>query len=74
VRVILLLQGARRVSAAAPPTRALYGSLVAGGIQIVEYHRSFLHAKVAVVGRGSATIGSSNIDPFSLLSAAKPTW
>jgi cardiolipin synthase len=37
-------------------------------VEIVEYHRSFLHAKVAVVDDW-ATVGSSNIDPFSLLLA-----
>jgi cardiolipin synthase A/B len=50
-------------------TRALYGQLLAGGINIVEYERSFLHAKVAVVDNHWATVGSSNIDPFSLLLA-----
>ena len=48
-------------------TRALYGQLLAGGVHIIEYDRSFLHAKVAVVDRSWATVGSSNIDPFSLL-------
>jgi cardiolipin synthase len=37
-------------------------------VEIVEYHRSFLHAKVAVIDDW-ATVGSSNIDPFSLLLA-----
>ena len=36
---------------------------------IAEYHRSFLHAKVAVVDDHWATVGSSNIDPYSLLMA-----
>ena len=40
--------------------------LLEGGIEIIEYHGSFLHAKVAVVDREWATVGSSNIDPFSL--------
>ena len=38
-------------------------------MEIHEYHRSFLHAKVAVVDGHWATVGSSNIDPFSLLLA-----
>ena len=50
-------------------TKALYGQLLAGGVHIVEYERSFLHAKVAVVDASWATVGSSNIDPFSLLLA-----
>ena len=36
---------------------------------IYEYHASELHAKVAVVDSRWVTIGSSNIDPFSLLLA-----
>ena len=42
--------------------------LLRAGVEIVEYHRSFLHAKVAVIDDW-ATVGSSNIDPFSLLLA-----
>ena len=38
-------------------------------MRIFEYHRSHLHAKVAVVDGYWATVGSSNIDPFSLLLA-----
>ena len=49
--------------------RALYGQLLAAGIGIEEYHRSFLHAKVAVIDEQWATVGSSNIDPYSLLMA-----
>ncbi len=37
--------------------------------EIYEYHRSFMHAKVAVIDEHWATVGSSNIDPFSLLLA-----
>jgi cardiolipin synthase len=50
-------------------SRALYGSMLDAGVQIHEYSRSFLHAKVAVVDGRWATVGSSNIDPFSLLLA-----
>jgi cardiolipin synthase len=35
-------------------------------IEIYEYQHSYLHAKVAVIDRHWATVGSSNIDPFSL--------
>ena len=49
--------------------RDRYGKLLGAGIHIFEYRRSFLHAKVAVVDRRWATVGSSNIDPFSLLLA-----
>jgi phosphatidylserine/phosphatidylglycerophosphate/cardiolipin synthase-like enzyme len=48
-------------------SRALYGQLLSAGIGIQEYDRSFLHAKVAVVDSQWATVGSSNIDPYSFL-------
>lgn len=69
VKVTVLLQGRVEYALLHYATRALYGSLLDGGVRIVEYHRSFLHAKVAVIDRLWATVGSSNIDPFSLLLA-----
>ena len=67
VRVILLLQGKVEYFLQHYASRALYGNLLGAGIEIYEYHKSFLHAKVAVIDRHWATVGSSNIDPFSLL-------
>ena len=69
VRVRLLLQGRYDYFMSYHGTRALYGDLLAGGVEIYEYQRSFLHAKVAVVDEHWATVGSSNIDPLSLLLA-----
>jgi cardiolipin synthase len=69
VRVTVLLQGRVEYFLLHYATQALYGSLLAQGIRIAEYHRSFLHAKVAVIDDAWATVGSSNIDPFSLLLA-----
>jgi len=69
VRVVLLLQGRVEYFWLHYATRALYGSLLSGGVEIVEYHKSFLHAKVAVIDLEWATVGSSNIDPFSLMLA-----
>ncbi|MGZ8211507.1 MAG: cardiolipin synthase ClsB [Burkholderiales bacterium] len=69
VRVILLLQGRVEYRLLHYASRALYGALLDAGVEIHEYHKSFLHAKVAVVDRTWATVGSSNIDPFSLLLA-----
>jgi len=69
VRVVLLLQGRVEYLIAHYASRALYGALLDAGIEIHEYHRSFLHAKVAVFDRRTASVGSSNIDPFSLLLA-----
>lgn len=69
VRVVLLLQGRVEYLLLHYASRALYGTLLNAGIEIHEYHKSFLHAKVAVVDGFWATVGSSNIDPFSLLLA-----
>ena len=69
VRVVLLLQGRVEYVLQHYATRSLYGTLLDAGVEIHEYHKSFLHAKVAVIDRHWATVGSSNIDPFSLLLA-----
>jgi cardiolipin synthase len=69
VRVRLLLQGRYEYFMSHHGSRALYAELLAGGVEIYEYQSSFLHAKVAVVDGHWATVGSSNIDPLSLLLA-----
>jgi cardiolipin synthase len=69
VAVTLLLQGRVEYLLLHYASRALYGQLLSAGIEIQEYHRSFLHAKVAVIDDHWATVGSSNIDPYSLLMA-----
>jgi cardiolipin synthase len=69
VRVRLLLQGQVEYFLQHHATQALYGQLLDAGVEIYEYTDSFLHAKVAVVDELWATVGSSNIDPFSLLLA-----
>ena len=69
VRVRLLLQGEPEYALQFHAQRALYGQLLAGGIEIFEYTASHLHAKVAVVDERWSTVGSSNIDPYSLLLA-----
>ncbi|MEE8208077.1 MAG: cardiolipin synthase ClsB [Nitrosomonadaceae bacterium] len=69
LRVVLLLQGRIEYHLQHYATLALFGSLLDAGIEIYEYHKSYLHAKVAVIDRRWSTVGSSNIDPFSLLLA-----
>jgi cardiolipin synthase len=69
VRVVLLLQGRVEYVLLHYASRALYGTLLEAGMEIYEYHRSFMHAKVAVIDGHWATVGSSNIDPFSLMLA-----
>jgi cardiolipin synthase len=67
VRVRLLMQGKVDYRLAALAARVLYDELLADGVRIFEYTPAFLHAKVAVVDDDWATVGSSNIDPLSLL-------
>jgi len=69
VRVRLLLQGRAEYFFLHYATLGLYGRLLDAGVEIYEYTQSFLHAKVAVFDRSAACVGSSNIDPFSLLLA-----
>jgi cardiolipin synthase len=67
VRVRLLLQGKIDYRIAGVAARVLYDELLAKGVQIFEYTPAYLHAKMAVVDGDWATLGSSNIDPLSLL-------
>ncbi|MBR9985729.1 MAG: cardiolipin synthase ClsB [Desulfosarcina sp.] len=67
VRVVLLLQGMMDHPLLHYASHALYGSFLDSGIEIHEYQKCLLHAKVAVIDGHWATVGSSNLDPFSLL-------
>jgi cardiolipin synthase A/B len=67
VGVRILLQGPSDHPLLKRAGEFLYRRLQAAGVTIFEYRKSFLHAKVAVVDRNWATVGSSNLDPFSLL-------
>ncbi len=67
VNVKLLLQGHTDHVFLRSATRYLYGQLMKSGIYIAEYERAMLHAKVCVVDAAWACVGSSNLDPFSLL-------
>ncbi len=67
VKVVLLLQGKLENFIEHHARRAIYGNLLDAGVEIHEYQRNYLHAKVGVIDGHWATVGSSNIDPFSLL-------
>lgn len=69
VRVQLLLQGRYEYFMQYHAARPVYGALLESGVEIHEYSAGFLHAKVAVVDGHWATVGSSNLDPLSLLLA-----
>ena len=68
VRIELLLQG-RMEYFLMFATHAFYSLFLKNGIEIYEYRKSFMHCKVAVIDGRWATVGSSNIDPFSMLLA-----
>lgn len=67
VEVTVLLQSRGDHAVIRYAERMLYRELLAMGIRVFEYQLGFLHAKVGVADRRWATVGSSNIDPFSLL-------
>lgn len=67
VQVRLLLQGKADYRFAALAAQVLYDEMLASGVHVFEYMPAFLHAKVAVIDDDWATVGSSNIDPLSLL-------
>jgi cardiolipin synthase len=68
VSVKLLLQG-RIEYLVMLATQAFYRTFLAHGIEIYEYSKSFMHSKVSVIDQEWSTVGSSNIDPVSLLLA-----
>jgi len=73
VRVRLLLQGRYEYFMQYHAAKPVYGVLLEAGVEIHEYAPSFLHAKVAVIDalgdKPWATVGSSNLEPLSLLLA-----
>ncbi len=72
VHITLLLQAKYEYFMQYHASRAVYGVMLNAGIRIIEYEPSFLHAKVAVMDSANgmlATVGSSNLDPLSLLLA-----
>lgn len=67
VHVRLLLQGKLDYRIAGVAAEVLYGELQQQGVRIYEYQPAFLHAKVLCVDDEWATVGSSNLDPLSLV-------
>jgi cardiolipin synthase len=66
VSVDLLLQGRIEFFVQHFASQHLYRRLIGASIAIHLYRPANLHAKVAVIDGDWATIGSSNLDPFSL--------
>ncbi|MCH8179176.1 MAG: cardiolipin synthase ClsB [Proteobacteria bacterium] len=67
VTVRLLLQGKLDYRIAGMAAQVLYHELQRHGVRIFEYQPAFLHAKVLCVDDEWATVGSSNLDPLSLV-------
>jgi cardiolipin synthase len=67
VAVRLLLPGRSDVPFFRTATRGQYRRLLASGIEIREWERSVLHAKVATIDGRHLLVGSFNLDPFSLV-------
>jgi cardiolipin synthase len=67
VRVRLLLQGKLDYRIAGLAASVMYDELLSAGVRIYEYMPAYLHAKIGLVDGDWATVGSSNIDPLSLL-------
>ncbi|MCA6216732.1 cardiolipin synthase ClsB [Ideonella sp. B7] len=67
VQVRLLLQGKVDYRIAGLAARVLYDELLSEGVLIYEYMPAYLHAKMALADDEWVTVGSSNIDPLSLV-------
>jgi cardiolipin synthase len=63
---VTLLLGVGQFKLQDAVAHSFYPKLLKNGVKIVEYHKTQLHAKVAVVDNDWATIGSSNYDGLSL--------
>lgn len=66
VRVRLIVQGKPDMPIVKVGAELLYNYLVEGGVEVYEYCRRPLHAKIAVQDAQWSTVGSSNLDPLSL--------
>jgi cardiolipin synthase len=65
VEVVLLI-GVGEIWLQDAVAHSFYPKLLAAGVKVVEYRKTQLHAKVAVIDDEWATVGSSNVDGLSL--------
>ncbi len=63
---VTLLVGVGQFNLQDAVTHSFYPKLLKHGVKIVEYRKTALHAKVAVIDHNWATVGSSNFDGLSL--------
>lgn len=67
VRVELLLPGRSDVPLVPIATRRVYRRLLAAGVEIREWRKSVLHAKMGVIDGERLLLGSFNLDPLSMV-------
>jgi cardiolipin synthase len=65
VRIRLILAGISDVAIAKHAERFMYRWLFRQGIEVYEYHRNVLHAKLSTYDRKWVTIGSYNVNEIS---------
>lgn len=63
---VTLLIGVGEIGLQDAVAHSFYPKLLEAGVKVVEYHKTQLHAKVAVIDDDWATVGSSNCDGLSL--------
>lgn len=63
---VCLLIGVGQFALQDAVTHSFYPKLLRAGVRIIEYRKTQLHAKVAVIDSDWATVGSSNCDGLSL--------
>ncbi|MDE2427416.1 MAG: cardiolipin synthase B [Burkholderiales bacterium] len=63
---VVLLIGVGQFALQDAVTHSFYPKLLNAGVRIVEYRKTQLHAKVAIIDKDWATVGSSNFDGLSL--------
>lgn len=63
---VTLLIGVGQFALQDAVTHSFYPKLLKNGVKIAEYRKTQLHAKVAVIDKDWATVGSSNFDGLSL--------
>lgn len=66
VEVLLVMQGKPDRPVSVWAASILYNDLLSMGVRIFRYTERPLHGKVAAIDDRWATVGSSNLDPFSL--------
>jgi cardiolipin synthase A/B len=62
VRVVVLVPGAIDHNIVRQASRAQFGEMIQGGIEIYEYTPALLHSKTVVIDGVWATVGSTNFD------------